>query len=58
MLCHYVECRYLFIIMLHVITLSAAILNVVMLNDMMSVVAPVALPKNIRGRIHNTSFSS
>jgi hypothetical protein len=37
MLCHYVECPFLFIIMLNVIMLSVVMLNLIML----SVVVPV-----------------
>jgi hypothetical protein len=58
MLCHYAECRILFIIMLNIIMLSVIMLSVIMLSVIMlsvmmlsvimpSIVAPLALPTNI-----------
>ncbi len=44
MLCHYAECRILFIVMLNVFMLSVIMLSIVMLRIIMvSVVAPTRL---------------
>jgi hypothetical protein len=41
MLCHYAECRVLFIVMMNVVMLIVVMLSVVMLNvGMLSVLAP------------------